>query len=69
MDYEFSELIGYAVLLILAFLVLAAITRAVFAIGRFLKIQRSALRILMEMAKQQGVPEEKLKAINTYAES
>lgn len=69
MDLELPEILALAIIVCLGFVVLAAITRAIFAIGTFLKVQRAALQILLELAKQQGVDQEKLKEINTYANS
>jgi len=50
-DNVFLYIIGY----IIAFVVAVFVTRAIFSIPKFLRLQTAQLEILMEIAKQQGV--------------
>ena len=48
-----------------AFLIGIFITRAIFSIPKFLKLQAAQLEVLVEVAKQQGVKAEVLLTIHT----
>ncbi|SDS82233.1 hypothetical protein SAMN05216490_1884 [Mucilaginibacter mallensis] len=60
-DNVFLYIIGY----IIAFVVGIFITRAVFSIPKFLKLQAAQLEVLVEIAKQQGVKPEVLFMIHS----
>ena len=52
-------IIGY----IIVFFIAVFITRAIFSIPKFLKLQEAQLQIITELAKQQGVKSEVIKSI------
>lgn len=56
--------IGYA----LSILIAIFLTRAIFSIPTFLKLQKAQLQVLTEIAIQQGVQAEVLRTIHVYNE-
>jgi hypothetical protein len=59
-----EELIGYFIGYGITFLVGIFITRAIFSIPKFLKLQQAQLQVLTEIAKQQGVKADVLHIIH-----
>jgi len=55
--------VGYIVAYVLCFLVAIFITRAIFSVPKFLKLQKAQLQVLTEIAVQQGVKAEVLRKI------
>ena len=51
-----------------AFLIAVFITRAIFSIPTFLKLQKAQLQVLTEIAIKQGVKSEVLRTIHSYNE-
>lgn len=63
-DNFIGYLIGYGV----AFLIGTFITRAIFSIPKFLRLQKAQLQVLTEIALKQGVKTEVLRSIHAFQE-
>ena len=63
MDNGLGLLVAYLILCVILFLIAVVITRAIFSIPTFLRIQRAKLQVLTEIALQQGVKADTLRSI------
>jgi len=61
-DNAILYILGYGI----AFLIAVFVTRAIFSIPKFLKIQKAQLQVLAEIALQQGVNAEVLRTIREH---
>lgn len=59
-----QDFIVAIVLYAIAFIVAIFVTRAIFSIPKFLKLQQAQLQIMTELARQQGVNNEIIKSIH-----
>lgn len=49
---------------VIAFIIAVFVTRAIFSIPKFLRLQEAQLQIITELAKQQGVKNEVIQSIH-----
>ena len=61
-----DQIIPYAIGAILVFIVAIFITRAIFSIPKFLKLQKAQLQMLTEIAIRQGVKPEVIRTIHVF---
>ncbi len=63
-----ENFMGYIVAYAISFLIAVFVTRAIFSIPKFLKLQKAQLQVLTEIAIQQGVKAEVLRTIHVANE-